>query len=179
MKTVKKCPYLRQRPDSAVYHFRLRIPADLVKHYAKPSGEISFSLHTKDLTQANRLAIEHAIRLEAEFARLRADAQPRGVTYLTELNADRLIPALAAYVRALVLAVDDQARTEGLANSPIALAFTAPLRSLLLGNPKDPEAMFRAWCGTINYEINLARKGYAIGDNSIIDPLLDTCLSTC
>jgi hypothetical protein len=88
MESVKKCPYVRQRPGSLAFHFRMRIPADLRDHYRKPAGEISFSLRTSDLSVANRLAIEQATKLEVEFAEVRDKRQPRGITYFTSHNAN-------------------------------------------------------------------------------------------
>ncbi|WP_250534263.1 site-specific integrase [Caballeronia sp. AZ10_KS36] len=172
MKPVKKCPYVRQRPGSLVFHFRMKIPLDLRDHYRKPSGEFSFSLRTCDLTEANRLAVEHAARYEQEFAALRHAKQPRGVTYLTPLNADALASTLASGIHAAILQLDDHVRTEGFAKSEVARALG--VSSLRIGPEPTPTEIFDGWSSNIDKALAAARKAYAIGDSHLIDAQLDT-----
>lgn len=57
---MKRSPYVRKRPDSNQYWFRMAIPADVLprcqdlRHRA--GSELTFSLHTDSLARANTLA---------------------------------------------------------------------------------------------------------------------------
>ncbi|SOE81978.1 Integrase [Caballeronia arationis] len=168
---MKKCPYVRQRPGSLVFHFRMKIPLDLRDHYRKPSGEFSFSLRTSDLTEANRLAVEHAAGLEQEFVQLRRARQPRGVTYLTPLNADSLVDSLAKGIHAAVLHIDDRVRIEGFAKSE--LARVVGVSSLRIGPEPSAQEVFEGWSASVDRALAAARKAYAIGDSHPIDDQLD------
>ena len=61
----------------AMYYFRMRVPTDLVDHYKKQ--EITFSLKTKGLAEANRKAHEETLRCLDEFERLRWSEKQGGV----------------------------------------------------------------------------------------------------
>lgn len=73
------------------YYFRCVIPADLLEHY-RPRKEIKFSLRTKDRQTAKRFVLEHSLKYDEEFKRVRQDlpvtinvSAPSGpVTYLTD-----------------------------------------------------------------------------------------------
>ena len=53
----------------AVYHYRHRVPGDLLSHYGR--REIKRPLNTKDKGEAMRLAAAERTRVLVEFARVR------------------------------------------------------------------------------------------------------------
>lgn len=170
---MKKFYYVRQRPGSLVFHFRMKIPMDLREHFRKPSGEFSFSLRTSDLSEANRLALEHATRYEQEFAHLRRERQPRGVTYLNSLNASAISDALAQGIHGAILRMDDQVRTEGFGKSDLARAVGISPLHLPTGGEPTAEDVFDGWTAQVNSALAVTRKAYAIGDSHLIDGQLD------
>lgn len=58
------------REGSSYYYYRARVPSDLVSHYGRQ--EIMFSLRTKNKQEANSRATIEQLKLDQEYANLRA-----------------------------------------------------------------------------------------------------------
>lgn len=67
---MKKQTNVVKRKGSDVYYYRARIPTDLHQHYGK--AERWVSLRTKDLNQANQKATIEQLKLDQEYAHVRA-----------------------------------------------------------------------------------------------------------
>lgn len=104
--------HLKRR--GATYHFRLRIPAELVESFGK--AEASYSLKTKDLATAKVRAREQYLiwqqRFNTERAKLKALQGP--VETITEDRAREVGEALAAEWVRDVLQEDEDDRVDGL-----------------------------------------------------------------
>lgn len=102
---VTRFPGVHQRPDSAVYWFALRAPADLAHHY--PSRwAVRQSLKTKDLRQANDKARALQAEWAERFASLRKADNPQPVD-----PSPALCATIAAELRRWVLEADDNLRS--------------------------------------------------------------------
>lgn len=102
---VTRFPGVHLRPDSAVYWFALRAPADLAHHY--PSRwAVRQSLKTKDLRQANDKAKALQAEWAERFASLRKADNPQPVDLSPALCA-----TIAAELRRWVLEADDNLRS--------------------------------------------------------------------
>lgn len=117
---MKKSPYLRRRPDSPFWWFRIGIPADVYprclewKHRA--GHDITFSLRTDSLAKANPLALAYAERYLALFEEERARlGEPLPVN--TDL-AVQLKPIITDVTNWCMLHFDDEVHREGLSASP-------------------------------------------------------------
>jgi hypothetical protein len=82
--------YLYQRGDT--FHFRLRVPKDLVDRYPLPV--IRQSLKTKDPVEATRLAEQIFQRYRASFSAMRGDSRltPADTLRAAQALADTLPP---------------------------------------------------------------------------------------
>ncbi|MBP0636306.1 site-specific integrase [Cupriavidus sp. AcVe19-6a] len=69
--------YIRRRPGSRNYSFRMAVPGDQRDRFGKP--EISFSLHTADVLAAKQHALELAQQYQREFAHARREAHRRSL----------------------------------------------------------------------------------------------------
>ncbi|SNR80321.1 hypothetical protein SAMN04488503_1379 [Humidesulfovibrio mexicanus] len=114
---MPKCQGVFRRKASTQFHYRRRIPLDLVDHY-DGRKELSYSLGTADYKTACAKARLEAVRLDQEFeerrakaqatARPKVKAQPR--SSITELEMDRLVLLLEHSM----LRADDEMRQNGL-----------------------------------------------------------------
>jgi hypothetical protein len=76
-----------------------------------------------------------------------------------------------------VLNIDDVARQQGVVSSDIVRMLLAlDGRLALMIEPQTKDNIFAAWQGFITRALDRARKGYAMGDSSEIDALLDGSL---
>lgn len=73
----------------SVYYYRARYPSDLVAHYGKV--EFSFSLHTKDIREANSKANVEQLRYDQEFSHTRTMLSSRSDLTETELKRIALL----------------------------------------------------------------------------------------
>lgn len=107
----------RLHKRGANYYFRLKVPADLRRHYGK--REIKQSLRTKDPREAATLVRKHSVALDAEFEALRRASQgiatpgQRKRLFLDETT----IQALCDQWRHLSLDGDEWSRSNGLSES--------------------------------------------------------------
>lgn len=93
---------------SGTYYFRRRVPKDLLSLY--PSGQVVFSLKTKDWKEADRLARAESVKLDQEFQRHRAHL----MTHSDGQLSDEDIEHICALWIAEGLEEDEEARMEGL-----------------------------------------------------------------
>jgi hypothetical protein len=93
---------------SGTYYFRRRVPKDLLSLY--PSGQIIFSLKTKDWKEADRLARAESVKLDQEFQRQRTHLMARSDGQLS----DEDIKYICALWIAEGLEEDEEIRMEGL-----------------------------------------------------------------
>lgn len=113
---MPKCHGVFRRKASTQFHYRRRIPLDLVASYGRK--ELSYSLGTADYKTACAKARLEAVRLDQEFeerrARLQAQAKPKLKTSvrtsLTNVEVDRL----ALLLEHSMLHADDEIRQDGL-----------------------------------------------------------------
>ncbi len=63
---------------------------DLLAHYA-PAKEITFSLRTKDRREAVEKARREAVRLDKEFAQIRAMAKAEVRSVVSDVEVDRVV----------------------------------------------------------------------------------------
>lgn len=70
----------------SVYYYRARYPSDLVAHFGKV--EFSFSLHTKNIREANSKANVHQLRYDQEFSHIRAMLS--STSDITETELERI-----------------------------------------------------------------------------------------
>lgn len=75
----------RLHKRGANYYLRLKVPADLRRHYGK--REIKLSLRTIDPQEAATLVRKHSVALDAEFEALRRASQ--GIAMAAERGAHR------------------------------------------------------------------------------------------
>lgn len=125
---MKKSPYLRKRPDSPYWWFRIGIPADVFprclewKHRA--GHDITFSLRTDSLAKANPLAVAFAERYLAQFEEQRALL---GTPLPVDADlAVQLKPILADATNYGVLRFDDEVHREDIAISTSLRGFIGP-----------------------------------------------------
>lgn len=97
-----------KRKGSDAYYYRARIPTDLQQHFGK--AERWVSLRTKDLNQANQKATIEQLKLDQEYAHLRAmqSALPS-----QDISNDEL-ERIALIWTAEILEEDEADRLEGL-----------------------------------------------------------------
>ncbi len=93
---------------NGTYYFRRRVPKDLLSLY--PSGQVVFSLKTKDRKEADRLARAESVKLDQEFQRHRAHL----LTHSDGQLSDEDIEHVCALWIAEGLEEDEEARREGL-----------------------------------------------------------------
>ena len=115
---MPKCPPgVIRRKTTTNYHYRRRIPLDLVAHYGGRK-ERAYSLGTSDYRTACAKARLEAVRLDQEFeehrAKLKTTAHPKSKaeprTSITELEMDRL----ALLLEHSMLKADEDMRQSGL-----------------------------------------------------------------
>lgn len=82
---------------NGTYYFRRRIPLELLPHYA-PKLEITFSLKTKDLKEAERLSRVEAVRLDTEFERFRNNLTATPLDSISRETIKKLTDAWKAQV---------------------------------------------------------------------------------
>lgn len=99
-------PHLLLR--GTTYHYRRKVPADLLAHYA-PAREITFSLRTRDRREAVQKARREAVRLDEEFARIRAMAKSEARSVISDAEVDRVVQT---YLHE-VLGADEAKRFQG------------------------------------------------------------------
>lgn len=85
---MAKHPRLQRR--GAVYHFRAKVPVDLLAEYA-PKREVTFSLRTKDPAEALLKVRVEGVKFDQEVARRRRlqALEPRAA--LAEAEIERLV----------------------------------------------------------------------------------------
>jgi hypothetical protein len=93
---------------SGTYYFRRRVPKDLLSLY--PSGQVVFSLKTKDRKEADRLARAESVKLDQEFQRHRAHL----MTHSDGQLSDEDIEHICALWIAEGLGEDEEICMEGL-----------------------------------------------------------------
>lgn len=76
---------VKRRGKSSVYYYRVRIPSDLKLHYGKE--ERWLSLRTKEVETANERATVHELKLQQEYASIRA---LRGLAPVNDVSEDEL-----------------------------------------------------------------------------------------
>lgn len=108
--TLPKQTHLITR--NGTYYFRRRIPLDLLPFYT-PKLEILFSLKTKDLALANRLARAESVRLDDHFETLRGNQTVTPQDAMSEEDIKKLSDAWIAHI----LEEDEEVRIEGLSDS--------------------------------------------------------------
>jgi hypothetical protein len=96
---------------NGTYYFRRRIPLELLPNYS-PKLEISFSLKTKDLREAERLSRVESVRLDSEFERLRNNLSPTALDTISKEDIKKLSDAWKVHI----LEEDEEIRTLGLSN---------------------------------------------------------------
>jgi len=115
---MPKCPPgVIRRKTTTHYHYRRRIPVDLVAHYGGRK-ELAYSLGTSDYKTACAKARLEAVRLDQEFEERRAKAQAEARlklkaavrTSLTAVEMDRL----ALLLEHSMLKADEGMRQDGL-----------------------------------------------------------------
>lgn len=124
MKKVRQQTHLVKR--NGVYWYRQKIPIDLIEHDQRASGELRFSLKTKDQADAVTLAAAHTMRVNEEFRSIREfrEEQDNPRPKLTPIDP-AIIPQLAraAFNRAMMK--DEHLRFQGLefthSNAPACL----------------------------------------------------------
>lgn len=99
-------PHLLLR--GTTYHYRREVPVDLQAHYA-PAREITFSLRTNDRREAVQKARREAVRLDEEFARIRARANAEVRSVISDAEVDRVVQT---YLHE-VLGADEAKRFQG------------------------------------------------------------------
>lgn len=113
-----------------------QVPADLLGHYA-PRREITFSLKTSSYPEAVEKARKEAVRLDQEFARVRARAEARSIISEDEVN--RLVQAY----RHESLAADEMARLQGTQDADLHEAVRAKAEPLGGVANHDPVEVMR------------------------------------
>ena len=96
------------RPGSDVYYYRARIPTDLQQHFGK--AERCVSLRTKDKRLANQKATVIQLKLDQEYAHLRA---MQSATPTQDISNDEL-ERIALIWSTELLEEDETDRLEGL-----------------------------------------------------------------
>lgn len=105
---VKKQTNVTTREGSNNYYYRARIPSDLVSHFGRE--EIMFSLRTKDLREANSKATIEQLKLDQEYAHLRAMKASTPIGDISDAELERI----ALIWSAELLEEDEAERLEGL-----------------------------------------------------------------
>lgn len=105
---VKKQTNVTTRKGSNSYYYRARVPSDLVSHYGRE--EIMLSLRTKDLREANSKATIEQLKLDQEYAHLRAMKASTPNGDITDAELERI----ALIWSAEQLEEDEAERLEGL-----------------------------------------------------------------
>ena len=96
---------------NGTYYFRRRIPSELLKYYS-PKLEVTFSLKTKDLREAERLSRAESARLDIEFDRLKNNLAPLELLSLSKEDIKNLTDAWKAHI----LEEDEEVRIQGLSD---------------------------------------------------------------
>lgn len=96
---------------NGTYYFRRRIPLELLPHYA-PKLEITFSLKTKDLKEAERLSRVESVRLDDEFERFKNNLTATPIDSISR----EIIKKLTDAWKAQVLEEDEETRILGLSD---------------------------------------------------------------
>jgi len=105
---VKNQTNVVKRKGSDAYYYRARIPTDLQQHFGK--AERWVSLRTKDLHQANQKATIEQLKLDQEYAHLRA---MQSATPTQDISDDEL-ERIALIWSTELLEEDETDRLEGL-----------------------------------------------------------------
>jgi hypothetical protein len=103
----------------AVYHFRCKIPGDLLGHYA-PRIEIKFSLKTTDRREAERRVRLESVKLDQEFAALRRNGTAASADPAPKALTDELIGEMASEWAGQILRGDEAVRIQGLNDTAFA-----------------------------------------------------------
>lgn len=101
---MAKTPYLHRPKSSNNFHFRRKIPLDLIDHYGKKL--IKFSLGTSDRQKADELCRLKAVEYDQEFAEIRRQQAAEEIEELSLVEIDRI---KAMWLHQL-LAEDEQSR---------------------------------------------------------------------
>lgn len=96
---------------NGTYYFRRRIPLELLPHYS-PKLEIVFSLKTKDLREAERLARAESARLDVEFDKFKNNVTPLPLDNISKEDIKNLTDAWKAHI----LEEDEEVRIQGLSD---------------------------------------------------------------
>jgi len=108
---MPKCPGVFRRKASTQYHYRRRIPLDLVAHYGR--NEVAHSLGTSDYREACEKARLESVKLDQEFVEVRRKlaSKPQARTSLTPVEVERL----CALVHHSMVQADEEMRVSGMA----------------------------------------------------------------
>jgi integrase len=137
MEDVAKSPYLE--PRGSVWWFRRKIEKELLAYYA-PKTEFRFSLRTKDKKEAEAKARIESVKLDQEFARVKAEllAEPKRTISDTE------IARLEAIYYHQALEIDAEKREDGTGYEQAAKKIEEQLQALGVEyetwHPDDTEA---------------------------------------
>jgi hypothetical protein len=172
MEDVAKHPRLMRR--GAVYWFRAKVPVELLAAYS-PKKEITFSLRTKDHKEALvRVRIE-SVKLDQEFAALRANEAAALRTSISEAEIERL----AALHYHIMLDEDEETRVFGSGDKAVfgqALEVVAADGGTTPWTPEQlqsdcglSEREFVKTCESVDLVLEDARLRLARGDTSLLE----------
>jgi integrase len=124
---MKHPSYLRLRPNSRNFQFRIKIPADVRQFYDGQPTHFERSLHTADLHEACALGAQYAAGLRRQFEALRARAAHEAATTfaLEPSTAEDLLPDLRQAFAHLLLEADRKHRQAPLHLHPAVQAYRA------------------------------------------------------
>ena len=139
---------------SGTYYFRRRVPKDLLSLY--PSGQVVFSLKTKDRKEADRLARAESVKLDQEFQRHRLHLMTRSDGQLS----DEDIEHICALWIAEGLEEDEEVRMEGLTDrdyrkwaETLDIADAGSRYELAKGDTKNIEWEMEEFCERHGYKV--------------------------
>ena len=117
--------YLRLRPNSRNYQFRIKIPADIRQFYDGQPTHFERSLRTADWLEACALSAQLAAGLRRQFEALHLRALHEAATTLTldPITAQTLLPDLRRAFAHLLLEADRQHRQAPLNLHPSVQAY--------------------------------------------------------
>jgi integrase len=179
MEDMASHPHLLVR--GTTYHYRRKVPVDLLAHYA-PAREITFSLRTKDRREAVQKARREAVRLDEEFARVRAMARAEVRSVIAEAEVDRVVQT---YLHE-VLGADEAKRFQGSGDDGLHEALRSEVEAgggrATFGHAEVArtsgmsEREYAKQQETVAVLGEAARAALARGDTSIVDGEVDELL---
>jgi len=143
-------------------YFRRRIPKDLLEHY-HPKTEIVFSMRTSDRREGERLCRIESVRLDAEFAAVRAR---KTTTTLPTISTEEIRQLCALWV-AHALEEDENERLLGLddlaydkVTETLSFVESGTKRHLARGDISLIEFELIDFCETHGFKISPETEGY-------------------